>query len=146
MLFNRRQALIGISLATFRGVAWSLPRPFRPAIWEETGSGVQAAEAPSSDTIDDRLRADLARLAPRIYSEEGIPVFLACVNLVPAKTSQPAPKVSLTPLSAALASTLHRNAEAYQRIRPGAEAKDIAPLIEVLADRDFSRGETTERS
>ena len=97
-------------------------------------------------TVDDRLREDLARLAPRVYSEEGIPVFLACVNLVPAKTSHPPAKVTLTPLSAALALTFHRNAEAFQRIRPNAKAKDIAPIIEVLADRDFSKGETTEES
>ncbi len=96
--------------------------------------------------IDERLRGDLARLAPRVYSEEGIPVFLACVNLVPATGLRQPPAATLNPLSAALAATLHRNAEAYQRIRPAAKARDIAPLIEVLADRDFSLGETTERS
>ena len=94
--------------------------------------------------VEDRLREDLARLAPRVYSEEGIPVFLACVNLVPAKLSHDSAKSTLPPLGAALASNLHRNAEAFQRIRPNARAKDVAPLIEVLADRDFSNGKTME--
>ena len=146
MLVNRRQALLSIGLAAFHGVAWSLPRPFRPALWEGTNPDFGPFESSIDDTIDDRLRADLARLAPRAYSEEGIPMFLACVNLVTASTSHQIPKITLNPLSAALSSTLRRNAEAYRRIKPGLKGKDIAPLVEVLADRDFTRGETTEVS
>lgn len=146
LLFNRRQALISIGVAALRGVGWSLPRPIRPLLWEGAHPSLQSSETPLDASIDNRLRDDLARLAPRVYSEEGIPVFLACVNLVPARGSRLPSRPALSPLSGALASSLQRNAEAYQRIRPGAVAKDIAPLIEVLADRDFSRGETTEMS
>ena len=115
-------------------------------LWEGKRPSLNAFNSWTEDTIEDRLRADLASLAPRAYSEEGVPMFLACVNLVPAVISHQVPKVTLTPLSAALASTLRRNAEAYQRIKPGLKAKDIAPLIEVLANRDFTRGETAEGS
>ena len=135
LLLSRRQALVSIGLAAFHGAARSLSKRFRPALWRGTSP---ASDTGTDGTVDARLRADLARLAPRAYSEEGIPMFLSCVNLVPVKMSHQVPKVTLTPLSAALASAL--------RVRPNAEAKDIAPIIEVLADRDFTLGETTERS
>ncbi len=144
MLINRRQALISLGVAWCRGVMWSLPRPVRPAPWEETPLRSDRFETPPESAVDMRLREDLARLAPRIYSEEGIPVFLACMNMVPARTLHKPAKVTLPPLSAALASAFHRNAEAFQRIRPDAKAQDVAPLIEVLADRDFSNGRGEE--
>ena len=128
--FNRRQALISIGLAVFRKAAWSLATPLRPIAWGITHADLDGSQTPTDTATEDRLRADLARLAPRVYSEEGIPVFLACVNLVPVGPSHQVPKVNLPPFSAALASTFHRNAQAYQRIRPGAVAKDVAPLIE----------------
>ena len=97
-------------------------------------------DAQSEQTIDDRLRKDIARLKPRVYSEDGIPVFLACENLVPVKASQTPAKVELTAMNSALASAFHRNAEAWQRIRPDAKPGEVAQLIEVLADRDFTNG------
>ncbi len=126
---NRRGALITIGLTAF---GWSVARPL---------SGAATA---SGNALDDRLSKDIARLSPRVYSEDGIPVFLACENLVPTP-HQPA-EVALTPMNAALASAIHRNAEAWQRIRPHAEGKEVAQLIEVLAYRDFANGGTTEEA
>ncbi|GEM_PF-1370951 len=138
---NRRAVLVSIGLTAFSEVAWSASDQIAVPQSKLSNDNV-----PSSEPIlDSRLREDLARLAPRAYSEEGIPVFLVCENLVPAKTSQPTAKVTLTALNTALASAFHRNAEAFQRIHPDAKAKDVAPLIEVLADRDFANGGTTEK-
>ena len=67
-------------------------------------------------------------------------MFLVCENLVP---HEPA-NVALTPMNTALAAALHRNAEAWLRIHPDAQYKDVAQVIEVLAYRDFSKGATTE--
>ncbi len=143
MLSNRRQALIGFGLTAIHGGVRSIARPFASWLWTGTTPDLLQSESSLDLALDDRLRADLERLAPRAYSEEGVPMFLACVDLVPARSSQPAGNVTLTPLSSALASTLHKNAEAYRRIRPAAKVSDVAPLIEVLADRDFSgRGPT----
>ena len=142
MLINRRQALLSLSLSACSGVMWSLQKTIEQPPSDEMHPASGGRETPL-DNSDDRLRESLASIAPRISSEEGIPVFLACMNLVPARTSHPA-KVILPPLSAALASSFHRNAEALRRIRPDASAQDIAPLIEVLAERDFSIGNTTE--
>ena len=132
---NRRIALVTLGLAAFSGVARSISRPLRL---------LQSSSTLSKKTLDDILREDLERLAPRVYSEDGIPVFLVCENLVADKTSRAPVKVALTPTNTALASALHRNAEAWQRIRPDAQGKDVAKLIEVLADRDFTRGGTVE--
>ena len=134
-LINRRVALVSLGVAALSGVARAISRPLRL---------LQSSSAPAKTTLDDLLREDLARLAPRAYSEEGIPVFLACENLVADKTSRAPGKVALTPTNTALASAVHRNAEAWQRIRPDAQGKDVAQLIEVLADRDFTRGGTAE--
>ena len=78
-------------------------------------------------------------VAPRAYSEEGVPVFLACENLLTVATSQSRP-VTLTPFNAAVASDFRQRAEAWQRSHPDATADDVAKLIEALAERDFAAG------
>ena len=103
-----------------------------------------ASGTQSTDAVDDRLRQDLARLAPRAYSEEGIPVFLACEDLVADGTSQKS-TVMLTPFNTAFASEFRKNAAAWQRIHPDATDSDVAKLIEVLADRDFANGGTEHK-
>lgn len=139
---NRRGALVTIGLTAFGGVAWSISRPLLLGA-ELTDANFTPFGTESSNALDDRLSKDIAHLSPRVYSEEGIPVFLACENLVPT-SPQPA-KVALTPMNTALAAAFHRNAEAWQRIHPHAQAKEVAQLIEVLAYRDFTDGGTAEQ-
>ena len=146
MLVNRRQVLVSFGLTSCSEMAWPLNHLLRPFIPEQTSSQTQGVERPTGDEVGDRLQQDLKRLAPRAYSEEGIPVFLATVNLVRVGTTQPSSDASPTALSATLASEFRRNADAFRRLRPKAQAKDIAPIIEVLPDRDFSTGGTTEAS
>jgi hypothetical protein len=85
------------------------------------------------------LREDLARMgATREYSEEGVPVFLACVDLVAeqaGKSGAPA-----TPFSAQIAANLRHYGDAWQRLHPDAPEGDVARLIQILADRDFAHG------
>ena len=133
---NRREALIAISVISLRGAAWALPNFRFPA----TGLGHLADES-----IEDRLRADLALLGPRIYSEEGIPVFLACENLVGEGDAHKPGSPSLPALNKAVAAALRDNADAFLRMHPDARERDVAPLIEVLAYRNVAKGDTLEQ-
>jgi hypothetical protein len=99
----------------------------------------QAAGTASTEEIDNRLRADMARRKQRINSEEGIAMFLVCENLVPDAS---APAVELTPENAALAAEFQETAAAWQRVYPNAEYGDVAHVIEVMAARDFAHGGT----
>jgi hypothetical protein len=136
-MMNRRDALLAISASVLGGI-----RPLQPAwvqLFQSAVIGGQAAQPPATsvqDAVDDRLRKDIARLGPREYSEEGIPVFLACENLAASKNAS----VKLTAFNAALAAEFRKNAAAWQRIKPDAPDADVAKLIEVLAERDFSNG------
>lgn len=140
---NRRGVLVSIGLTAFSRVAYSLSKPLlHPS--KLAHASFAPADTQSEHALDERLRQDLARLEPRVDSEEGVAVFLACENLVSDKTSKEPPQVTLTATNRALASAIHRNAEAWLRIRPDAKAKDVAQLIEVLAARDFASGGTVE--
>jgi len=87
--------------------------------------------------LDDGLRKDFARLASREYSEEGVPVFLACDDLVAKQACLKQHPVQLTPFNAALSSEFRQNAEAYLRIKPDAGPLDVGKVIELMTDRDF---------
>jgi hypothetical protein len=127
---NRRTALVTFGLTALSTLTRSFP-------WPRLLAATTAPATQTNQEIDDRLRRDFASRKERINSEEGIAMFLALEDLAPANATA---KVALTPLNATLASALHRNAEAWLRIHPDAEYKDVASVIEVLADRDFSHG------
>ena len=90
---------------------------------------------------EDRLRIDLDRLAERVYSEEGIAMFLACEDLTSDQTEGD-PVFTLKAINKNLASAIQRDASALQRIRPDAPLTDAAKIVEMLADRDFAAGGT----
>ena len=73
-------------------------------------------------------------------------MFLACVNLVPVQTGQAPPQGELAPLNTALSAVFQRNVEALQRIKTNPQERDVAPLIELLAYRDFASGGRTEQA
>jgi len=133
-MISRRGAMLSISAAALTGI-----RPLQVTWTRILQSDATSSQAPQAakdneqQTLDDRLRKDTA---PHEYSEEGIPVFLACVNLA-AKKNTP---IKLTPFNVALAAELRKNAAAWMRIKPEAPADDVAKLIEVLATRDFANG------
>jgi|GEM_PF-3013521 len=85
------------------------------------------------------LLAELARLEARAYSEEGIPVFLACEDLAGTANGAPA-GFTPGPMNAGLAEA-YRN---YAALLPGLERErteyDAAEIVELLAERDFNAG------
>lgn len=132
LVMSRRKALttvLAAAGAVFGGTGFA--RVTRAA------DGPRAVRPPASvvDDGDARLRADLARLGERAYSDEGIPVFLACVNVAGAKAGEPGAEV--TQLNAKVASDLHQCAGAWQRLFPEAPVTDVSRVIEVMAERDF---------
>lgn len=140
---NRRGALVTLGLTALGGVAWSITRP-RLLSATLAHTSLAALDTPSHQALDDRLREDIALRSQRINSDEGIAMFLVCENLVPDRSSPTPPKAAVTAMNSALASALHRNTEAWLRIRPDAQGKDVAELIEVLAQRDFANGGRVE--
>ena len=138
-MMNRRRALIAMSAAALGAVPSSsaLVRLIQSGApqTQEKSSGANSKEA-TDNAADEHLRKDLARLAPKANSEEGILVLLACEDLVPSHKSA----VTLTALNTSLASDFRETASAWQRIHPDAPATDISHVVEVLADRDFASG------
>ena len=111
------------------------------AIWA-AGITRAVANGASASTLEERLKQDVERLAPRVYSDEGIPVFLACVDL-----HRPAGNhATLTHFNAKLARQFRDNAAAWEHLYPDAKPEDISKLIEILADRDFNALQAGARS
>ena len=109
-----------------------------------TGCAKSGPTTPAADVApadgDADLRDDLARMGtPREDSEVGVPVFLACVDLVAEKAGKPG--APATPFSAQIATDLRRFGDAWLQLHPDAKEGDVARLIQILADRDF-RGVT----
>ena len=77
-MINRRGALAAMAAATFGAVPASAAvaklLQSDPAQTQGAPSGNPPKDA-IQDAVQDRLRQDVARLAPRAYSEEGVPVF-----------------------------------------------------------------------
>ena len=141
-MMNRRGVLAAMAAATVGAVPASaalgglLPTD---AAQTQGAASVNPPKNVVQDAVEERLGQDVARLAPRAYSEEGVPVLLACEDLVADKILRE-PKVELTPFNTSVASDFRKTAEAWQRIHPDAPDTDISKVIEVLADRDFSNG------
>lgn len=124
-MMNRRQALAAIGIAMIGDV-------------ESPGnSTVPATQLPS--TADNRLNADLTSIGSRVYSEEGVPMFLACENVYQVGTS-PKEEPSPSALSPKVASAFRRYVDEWEHMRPDAPASDVAKLLEFIADRDFAAG------
>jgi hypothetical protein len=100
------------------------------------------ALAQSAQTLspeEEKLQAELNMLAQRVYSEEGIPMFLACENLA---GDQPKSRVQQgsSPMNQKVVAAFHRYAAEWQRIHPDAKESDVAKIVELLANRDFVAG------
>lgn len=126
-MVNRRTTLLAMAAACGTGLS-------RVAL------GRLAAAVPALPAAgeDPALRDDLARMGSHEYSDEGIPVFLACVDLAAEQAGRPG--VPPTELSQHMAANLRRYADAWQRLHPDAPDTDASKVIEVLAERDFARG------
>lgn len=134
---NRRQtllALAGVWSAAKSGLALA-QAPNAPPAPPQRPSIDASSNGFSDAALEKQLREDLAGLGSRAYSDDGIPVFLACEDVVAIKAHgrAAAPPAS----SQSVATELRRNGAAWLRIYPQAPATDISKLIEVLAERDF---------
>jgi hypothetical protein len=143
-MMNRREAIIklgvgGIGVAAIHSAT---PASALVGIFE---SGLPMGQAANAD-LDDRLRKEIAEQSSRSTSEEGVPMFLICVDQVMDKSTGKAPSVAPTALSAAIAAQFRRDTAAWERIQPNAPASDIAKLIQALAERDFAGGGTEQKS
>ncbi len=135
-MIDRRDVLRALAATAIGGVT-----PLSSTLaWTQTPAATPPAPAstgqPKDSATEDRLRKELDALAAREYSEEGVPVLLACEDLVGKKV--PGPK--LTDFNRAFAAEFYRTGEAWKHLRPDAAAGDVGKVIEVLADRDFDRG------
>ena len=138
-MISRRGALVAIAAATF-GRLGSLICRGRQLPQYDAANSFTASGAQLIDKRDDSLSAALNRLGARVYSEEGIPMFLACENLGPNQTSPARAPVPPTPLNETVASAFHRYADEWQHTRPDAPVTDVAKIVELLAYRDFAAG------
>ena len=139
-MITRRKAVLGISAAALGSAALpalglleppqNLPFTARPSPGADTGT----------EAIDNRLSRDIARMAFRADSEEGVPVLLACINQVVDKRTNKIPPTKLKPWNAQIAAELRQDAAAWQRIRPNCPASDVAHLVQIVAERDLSTG------
>jgi hypothetical protein len=88
----------------------------------------------------DNVAANLAHIGSRVYSEEGIAMFLACENLAAVETVPPNKVPVPSPLNQKVASAFQRYAQEWQHAHPDAPASDVAKILEFIADRDFASG------
>ena len=131
MITNRRGALAAIGVAALGAVDWLIPGSVR----------ANTLRAEIEQATQDSASADLARLGAHTYSEEGIPMFLACENLS-ANHKLLAPVAPPSSLNKKVASAFQRYVNEWQHLHPEAPASDVAKIVEVLADQDFSKGGT----
>ena len=91
------------------------------------------AVPPIPDDMVDARMADMDRLGRRDYAEIGVPMFLVAEDLTPGAAA----RAPVDGSGRLLAMLLAEGADALRRRKPDLGAKDIARLIESLADRHF---------
>jgi hypothetical protein len=95
---------------------------------------------------DNQLLKDLDRLAGRVNSEEGVPMFLACEDLAPHESARKSETVTSTSLNDDFVSMFRRDVTAVQLARPDAPLTSIAKIVERLAEKDFGIAPPEPRS
>lgn len=133
---NRRALLVmfGKTAAASLAFGSSITRtPLAAIVHSTTPAAAQATSA----TYDTQLQAAMDKLSTRVYSEEGIPMILACEDLT-AKT--PVPPLYSKPMNDAIAPAFQKYLDAWGRLHPDAPAGDVAKLVELLSYRDFEDG------
>ena len=87
----------------------------------------------------EQLFAELARIEARAYSEEGIPMLLACEDLAARSTGVPA-GFAPTDENEALAAAYRAYAALLPELEREMTEYDAANLVELLALADFEAG------
>ncbi len=90
----------------------------------------------AEEEVDARL-ADMERLGRRPYAEIGVPMFLVAEDLTRDPATGAAPRQADDGSGRVLALLLAEGADALRRRLPELTPKDVARLVESLADRYF---------
>ena len=93
----------------------------------------------SAQPVDEQLASELEQIEARVYSEQGIPMLLACQNLDGA-SGKSSGSLSSQSRNPGLAARFRELAQALQRLRPNLKDNDVGKLVEVLAVRDLAAG------
>ncbi|MFN2974413.1 hypothetical protein [Terriglobus aquaticus] len=133
---NRRAMLTLFGKSAVAGVAWSSSLTRTP-LAGVVASLTPVAQQTASSTYDTQLQDAMTRLSSRVYSEEGIPMILACEDLT---ASHPVAPLYSKPTNDRVAPAFQQYIEAWGRLHPDAPADDVAKLIELLSYRDFEHG------
>ena len=138
-MFGRRGVLFVIGLWMLHSVrafvSW-LPferNPVSSLLYADETAPADAEEGHQ----EQRLERELARLDTRDYSQQAIPMILACVNLAPDKQRQ-FDAARPIPGNAAIASRFRQYVEALPKVVKHVDEEDVAKLVELLADRDLA--------
>ena len=140
-MLDRRTTLLALIGAGFSRAALARALGAGPAAAPSSTPGTDPA--PAAEDADRELKEDLARLGAHEYSDEGIPVFLACVDLV--AESRGGLSAQPSSLSRSVGSNIRRYGDAWQAMHPDAPDTDVSKVIEVLAERDFAHGGLGEK-
>jgi hypothetical protein len=94
-------------------------------------------DAAQGDEASQLFVRDLARVENRKYAEEGIPMLLACDNLVDPRR---AGAKNVPEENAPLAAAFRHYVDLLPRVRASVSADDVARIVELLAEQDFAAG------
>ncbi len=135
-MINRRAALAIFSKTMVAGAGWMIAGPAHSSRFHFIVTSTPVTQAQASSTYETLVQADMAMLSKRVYSEEGIPMILACEDLTATSPVRPASRT----MNDVVAPAFQHVVEAWQHLRPNAPVGDVAKLLELLAYRDFASG------
>ena len=131
---DRRRLLAVFGKTLVSGAGW-LNSGLTRGIFLNLAAGVTPLALPETEgTLEAHLQADMTRLSTRVYSEEGIPMILACEDLTAKVPVVPASKA----MNLAMAPAFQRYVKEWHELHPDAPTGDVAKLAELLAWRDFN--------
>ena len=137
----RRRGILFMIGAWILGGVWvivsGLPLGRFPFWLRRASAEDVAAGTAQAKQLGEKLITELARLETRDYSREGIPMLLACENLVPDGTSEVAAAAPLAS-NLELAATFRQYAASLPEVRNDLTEGDVAKLVELLAMQDFA--------
>ena len=132
-MINRREALLGMGAVVLgAAIPWNSALA---SLLEQPAAGEN-----SDGAIDQRLRQQLAVMSKRANSEEGVPVILACVDMVPVKGTNKPPVPRLSPWNNTINAEFKQTVAAWERVNPNSKEADVGKVIQVMAARDFASG------
>lgn len=113
------------------------------AAWAAKGEALSVESvAGSTWFVDDQNDASdvLKQLGKHVYSEDGVPMFLACENVTGPVSQEPDDTALPLDVNKRISAAFEHYAGEWQQQHPRASAGDVAKIVEVLAAHDFAAG------